>query len=256
MKKSLFLNLLLFVVGNNVTFASANLNLQPTQVIESKNIEDILKHVTPNTLVVFDIDNTLAAPEGVLGSDQWFSHMVEQKKAEGFDYTHAVNSSLPIYYLVAFNIDLQLLDNKSLYVLEKLKEMNAKSMCLTARSLYVAERTLEQLKKINLDFNPPSEEEKVLTLAHTSLFKKGCLFSGLNDKGEALFAYLDSLGLRPDNIIFIDDKHSNIKTVELAVLNRQIPFTGIHYTFVEDRLKSYNHAEAEEELSKFLKARA
>jgi hypothetical protein len=254
--KRLLLGFTLFLCNGLVDAKDvASFLRQTTQVVETKNITDVLKFVTPKTLVVFDIDNTLAAPATVLGSDQWFSQMVQHRLNEGFDSIHAINSVLPIYFLVQFNVDLELVDPKALEVLSELKNADISSVCLTARSLHLAERTLEQVGRINIKMSPPTIDEMVLTLAHTSFFKGGTLFSGLNDKGEVLFSYLDRIGLRPDNIVFVDDKYSNIKTVELATLNRQIPFVGVHYTALEEEVKNYNHARAEKELEKFLISR-
>ena len=223
------------------------------QFQEIKSIEEVLKFVEKGTLVIFDIDNTLAAPATVLGSDQWFSGMVKEKIDEGFDLTHAINSSLPIYFLVQFNVDLELVESNSVKVLDEITEKGANSMCLTARSLYLGERTLIQLSKINLKMFPLTEAEKVLTLTHTSLFKSGVLFSGLNDKGETLIAYLDAIGVRPEKIIFVDDKYSNLKSVELAIFNRQIPFVGLHYTYLQEKVDNYNPAEADSQLEAFLR---
>lgn len=226
-----------------------------TQVIESKNIKDVLRHATKGSLVLFDIDNTLAATKTLFGSDQWFSYMVKKNLDEGFDPIHSVNAVLPMYFLAQFNIDLELIDPQVLEVLGHLEEESINTACLTARSLHLAERTLEQIRRINIKMSPPSEVERNLNLAHPSWFKDGVLFSGLNDKGDILLAYLDSIGLKPEHILFVDDKHANIKTVELAALKREIPFTGIHYTALEESVKNYDHSKAEEEEKAFLASR-
>lgn len=73
-------------------------------IYEIQEISQYLTH--KNCLVVFDIDNTLLFPKTDLGSDQWFSHMVEEQTKLGLDINTAIKTVLPIYFHVHFKIDL------------------------------------------------------------------------------------------------------------------------------------------------------
>jgi len=76
MKKHLILFLSVF-------FSTLNYAL----IIESDKLSAVLDYITePETLVIFDLDNTLVRPEKELGSDEWFCHLVNKKMLEGHDW--------------------------------------------------------------------------------------------------------------------------------------------------------------------------
>src|SRR5688572_16340760 len=52
-------------------------SLASARVVEINKMADITAHVTEQTWVVFDLDNTVMEPVQTLGSDQWFDHMVK-----------------------------------------------------------------------------------------------------------------------------------------------------------------------------------
>jgi hypothetical protein len=45
---------------------------------ECSTIRDVIAEIQPDTLVVFDIDNTLLRPCQMLGSDEWFYYYIKK----------------------------------------------------------------------------------------------------------------------------------------------------------------------------------
>src|SRR6185312_11718054 len=80
------------------------------EIIETHNFDIIFQYADQDTLVIFDIDNTLARPEAELGSDEWFCYLVDQKIAQGYDKPSATNAVLPLAYYALFNLPLVLTD--------------------------------------------------------------------------------------------------------------------------------------------------
>ena len=71
-------------------------------IIEHDSIEHIMHHLKEDdlheyTLIIFDIDNTVAETEHMFGGDQWFMHEVNQKVAQGLAFRPAVEEVLPEY---------------------------------------------------------------------------------------------------------------------------------------------------------------
>lgn len=229
-----------------------------SQIIESDTIAEVLNHIEDqDTLVVFDIDNTLAAPQQELGSDEWFNFMIQEKMAEGFDFTQAANIILPTYFHIQFHISLLPIEEQSSEILYDLIQRGIPTMALTARSIYVANRTHEQLNQINIAFSMPhaQSQELALSMPKPCIYKHGILFSDQNDKGETLLCFLDNINYHPKKIIFVDDKFKNLRAVEDDLFRRQISFLGIRFTRCDEKIKNFDGAKAAQQLHQFLQER-
>jgi hypothetical protein len=218
-----------------------------SKIIENDRLEAVLQYITPGTLVIFDIDNTLAHPVAELSSDEWFCHMVNTKMAEGHDYITSIYYSLPVTYYAQFNVDLEPTEIIAPSLLADLIACNIPVMALTTRSLFVAERTLEQLEKIDIKFCIPhiSQEDLVLPMPYPCFYKNSILFGGNNDKGEALKGFFHWMNYYPEKVIFIDDKMKYLVAVEKALESYDIPFIGIRYSGCDERVENFDPSKAE-----------
>ena len=216
-------------------------------IIESDQLTVILNYIEPGTLVIFDIDNTLAHPLEELGSDEWFCYKVNEKIAQGFDYITAVYYALPQTYYAQFNIDLEPTEQNIPELIESLIARGIAVIALSTRSLFIAERTLEQLENINIFFFIPGVDpsDLVLPLIHPCLYKDGILFGGNNDKGEVLTCFFDIMNYHPKKVLFIDDKMKYLVSVEQALENIGIEFIGIRYTGCDERVNNFDATRSE-----------
>jgi hypothetical protein len=222
-------------------------------IVESNTVETVLDHISsPDTLVIFDIDNTLAHPAGELSSDEWFCYLVDQKIAEGHDYITAIYYALPAAYYAQFNIGLEPIEFFVPFLLKQLIKHNIATMALTTRSLFVSERTLEELEDINIQFLLPniSQDNLVLHMPYPCFYSQSILFTGNNDKGQALLCFLQLMNYFPKKIIFIDDKMKYLLSVEKALEPYDISFVGIRYSGCDERVGQFNAKNAESQWRK------
>jgi len=223
------------------------------QAIDIDSMKDIKQYITDtDTLIVFDIDNTLLTPPTDLGSDQWFSYLVQEKVNRGMSRAEAVAQVLPLYYHVHSIVDLISTEASLHEHITLLKQHCDYSLCLTARSLPMVEKTVEQLNNNKLIFHDSEHQERELGLAHPSLYKDGVLFCGMNDKGEVLLRFLELIDYHPKAIIFVDDKEKYLASVEAAARKMNIKFVGLRYTRCDNRVIAYNHEATQQELQEFL----
>src|ERR1700733_13784806 len=161
LKKSIIASMALLLI---VLFLSQKkINHISTTIIESDQLSTVLDYIdTKNTLVIFDIDNTLAHPVEELSSDEWFCHLVDTKMAQGFDYLTSVYYALPAAYYAQFNVALKPTEKDIPALLAELANNGIAVIALTTRSLFIAERTLEQLDNINIHFFAPNIDPKDL----------------------------------------------------------------------------------------------
>lgn len=222
-------------------------------IIETDILADIRNYIEKDTLVLFDIDNTLAHPVGTIGSDEWFGNMVKMHQSQGKNFIEAINLVLPIYHEVELQIPLQLIEQTTPQPLRDLQQEGYDVMALTARSLPLVNRTISQLADINIDFshNHIGPTYAIRQAPHIYMYKRGILFSGDNNKGEALIDFLDSCEIAPIKVVFIDDKMKNLHAVEAAVEARGIKFVGIRYGRLDAHVAAFDMQQAEKELHEF-----
>ena len=228
-------------------------------IVESSSITDIYQHIAPeeyhkDTLLVFDIDNTLATKPTDFNSDHWVDAMAQRNVSEGCSFSDAFYAVLPIYYQVQMHTWLTPVEKETVTVLKDLQAKGLTIISLTARDLYIAYRTLEQLAQIDISFTN-SSPQKIVTpygAPRPALYLEGIIFCGGANKGEVLSHWLDQTNYHPQKIIFVDDKLKNIHTVKQAIQTRTSPFIGIRYGHLDERVKNIDLAQTDKEYEQFL----
>lgn len=219
-------------------------------IVESDKLATVLDYInSPNTLVIFDIDNTLAHPTEELSSDEWFCHLVNTKISAGHDEITSVYYALPAAYYAQFNVQLEPTEENIPDLIKQLTDQGVAVMALSTRSLFIAERTLEQLDNINIHFFAPDVDPRdlVLPMKYPCFYKDGILFTGNNDKGDALECFFNIMNYHPDTIIFVDDKMKYLLSVEKAFKKHNIAFYGIRYSGCDERVKNFDMRKAEKQ---------
>ena len=171
-----------------------------TTLTHIKDLDKELQKLIKEDLFVFDFDDTLYLPNRTLG-------LVEEMATKE--------------------------------TFEQVKQSGCLIMVLTARLPCFCDSTLKKFNETNLELrfteNAPSSKLLNIDLELGSIiYKDGFLFSGKSGKGTALIKFLDTIGLYPRSIYFIDDNELNVLSVQKACFALKIPFRGFHYTFVKD----------------------
>jgi len=229
------------------------LNIQAI-LFESDNLSDIHNHTDKNTLVVFDIDDTIMTPKIWPGSSVWLEYEIGRMQKIGFKFEDALYLILPLYFSVhQFTEDMMTPLDNSPHLIKTLQKNNIKAMALTNRSMPMYEITLRELGFIGIDFtiNSLYDQDLPLSITHKAKFSNGIIFCGNNDKGELLFQFLEKIDFVPKKIIFIDDKLKNVTSVQKAVEKRGIEFVGIRFTQIDEIRKTFDPNEAKNQLATF-----
>jgi len=206
-------------------------------IFESKNLSDINKHIDKDTLMVFDIDDTIAQlPKGLC---QWLDFRAKELQKKGFDIAEAYDLALPMFFTIAnCNPLVPLCDSPKL--IKQLQDKNIKTIGLTNRSFPIIERTISQLEDIDISFanNSLCKKDMNLSIEYKSKYSHGIVFVAQNDKGQMLFLFLEKIKHTPKKIVFIDDSLKHVKAVEREAKKHGIEFIGIHFTYKQDHLSS------------------
>jgi len=221
-------------------------------IIETDQLNEVKSHLgESDTLVLFDIDNTLVSPKGVVGTDQWFSYLLQQKMNEGHEVNKALDIILPFYRTVQNVVSEHLAEPIIPDLLNYLRDHAISTLALTARGYGISDRTIEQLEEAGVPLPFTEFVDKPLDLMFNSLvsYKQGIIFceGGRNDKGQVLFSIMDMVGFKPKKIIFVDDKYSNLLSLEKACVERDIPFVGIRYSRFDNKVTVLDPEQVEQE---------
>lgn len=220
-----------------LTITSFILPAHASHIATTVCLREIAGHVTENSIVVLDLDNTvmvackLDGGHSVVGTDQMFSHMFAKAMHLHGDARAAIEHVLPTYFAAQRMHDCVLTQDDAVEIVKELQK-RCPVIGLTARSTHIMDRTAEQLNALDIDLTRghlPSEPLD-LTLDDKGIYHHGIIFGANNDKGKILLHCLKQLDHSPEKIIFVDDKEKNIKSVERAAQQAGIEFIGLHYT--------------------------
>lgn len=214
--------------------------------IESLN--EVSKHVATQqeTIVAFDLDNTLVHPAGkTIGSDQWVDYACTKMPFAQLE---------PLYFAIQHRTSLQLTECYAANIIKQLKGKSIRVVGLTSRSTPLADRTHEQLKALGIHFdeNPLYDNDIHFDDAGRVKYVRGIIFCSGRSKGDALRAFLQHTFMRPQNIVFVDDKDKYLRDVEEKLKDLSITVAGLHYTYMKRHIEGFDAQVSYSELVKFL----
>lgn len=215
----------------------------PAQIIECKRIIEILKYIKPDTLIIFDLDNTVFEPTTPEGSDQWFTAHVQQKISQGHTYYEALDHVLPRYYELQNQITMQLVEEETHILINFLQDNGYHVIALTARARIrpLINRTLEFLHHLNIDFSKTafSVPHHTFNTPHPLWYENGIIFSGNNDKGTALKEVLTCAHYTPRHIVCVDDKRKYLEDVQTMAHHENLEFYGLRYGYLDAKVSQF-----------------
>jgi hypothetical protein len=195
---------------------------------ESDRVSSLLPHVTSDTLVVFDVDETVMAGSRQLGSRGWSNHIRAKLAAAGYSDEQVEEHLHRFWVFVQGYTQYELMDPELMSVMSQLPH----TIACTKRKPLEAESTDEQLAALGVHFTAPSETF-TLTCPHPALYQNGIIYAGDNPKSVALQAYFAVRGATPPTLILLDDYWFNINDLERANLNTN--YIGIRYSAIDAR---------------------
>lgn len=224
------------------------------EIVEIAKMEQALPFIDKDTLVLFDIDNTIMETAQTLGSNQWFEHRVGWYKEQGLDPSVALERALHEWMAIQHITEVQLVESDTADFIRELQSKGVVLMGLTTRGLGLSTCTIHQLHRLSVDLSataPSHEEMHFLNEGEGVLYRAGILFTSGTQKGDAVCGFFDRLAFSPKKILFINDKHSHLRAVEMVVEKRDIPFMGLRYSFLDDKVRTFRKEIADAQFAQF-----
>lgn len=195
------------------------------QVQELASYKDLdLTQIDQKTWVVFDIDNTLLSTQHTIGSHQWGDYRRDLYVQQGYPLSEAKRLQHIDFEDVQPAARMKLTERSVLALLRRLNAMGSPILTLTARAQHSSGITLKQMQGLGL----------------LNVNWSGFYFSGGVAKGETLINIIAAARVKPEKIIFIDDKDYNVESVAKSLEASHIQFTAYRYGGVDHEVQSFD----------------
>lgn len=209
-----------------------------------------LTQITPETLVVFDIDNTLIRQNQMIGTHQWGDYMAARAVRRGVSVDEARQMQHQAFAEVQPSVAVVPVEESVRNVLNLLSQKSVAHFALTARAAVLKDVTRAQLKILNHSFAQSFPEQKDPAVLADYL-NDGIIFSGATPKGELLKKIIDNSKTKFTKIIFIDDKLYNLESVEKSFEQSNIILESYRYGAADSVVNAFNPQVADIEYSIF-----
>jgi len=219
-----------------------------SSLIEIKYFAEIYDYLASDTLIILDVDNTLMEPVQEFGNDQWFRWRLRQLESNGVASNEALSQALSEWHAIQAVTKSRPVELTTPALVGQLQSSDWTVIALTTRGLAVASRTLEQLESIGFCFKKSSPQQHSLLFQNETqdiLFRHGVLFTNGTHKGTSFLTLLDLMDYHPKRVLFVNDKASHIKELEVACYENSIEFIGLRYGHLDERVNNFRSELAE-----------
>ena len=230
-----------------------------------------------NVLIAFDIDNTLLAMDGDLGSDQWFSWQEENLfSGNGNKSVLVANNFAGLLKVQGLLYSLKPMsppEDKTPFLVRSLQAKGHKVISLTSRGYDFQYSTLRELLRNGINFSRAalapiekfskpakpydpktvravygfsSEDMKQLKLNREPrevLYADGLFFMAGQNKGVMLQILLHESGFMPKAVIFVDDNASHTAAVYETCHHLGVHVVTFQYIHEDKRVVAFNKSD-------------
>lgn len=212
------------------------------EIIEFSNFKNLSSHITKDTLLILDIDDTLLVPVQMLGCDEWFNHRFHEHRKTENNTRKALDKTISEWEAIRHITDMEIVEPKTDELIISAQKDGYRVMGLTTQGMTLALRTVEQLAKQNIDLTltaPSLNPHYISQMEQGVLYNNGILFTSGTHKGKSLFHFLDLINYHPKQIVFVNDKANHLSEVEKTSQERGIEFLGLRYSYSDERKKAF-----------------
>lgn len=237
-----------FIFTQNILAATAT-----NKIIEINSFKEVPKYISADSLVLIDIDNTLLTAEQTIGTDQWFGYIVAQNIKNGLDANDAQHEALQLWNYVHGYSKVKLLESETPEILKSIQKSNKNVFVLTARPGNIHQLSEKELNSLNMNFSSNHNIKPLKLSRHgEAVYRDGIISAELTGKGRTLqeFIKLSKFDIaKIKQIVFIDDKSSNIEDIKNTATKLGINYVGLRYSAADADVKSFSSNIADTQLT-------
>ncbi len=185
-------------------------------------IREISENIDIDTLVIFDINETLIMP------DDCFLRATQSAKKYRISLEKSFDTNSDIYKNLLrkawSNTSIKLIEEDMALFIKELKIRKIPMIALTGRFEEIegmGEYTHDQLNSIGIDFSDAFREQSRFLISGVvpidrvqPSFNQGVIFASDQKKGPVLSAFLDQIESFPKKIVVIDNRKSCLESIQ------------------------------------------
>jgi len=200
-----------------------------------RQLENLPKLCDQNTLVIFDVDDTMTTYTDVTQDPRWEPWFEIRAKADHL-YTGPDKDKL-LWSMLVRQTHYYLFDPDVIAFIRQLQRKQCMVVALTAlhSGRYgviedLAAWRADGLAELGIHFFGQFDDKTFTTLPQNRgtypCLHHGILFANGVAKGKVLEAFLDTYKLQPSRVILFDDSTNEHRSIASECARRNIPFTG------------------------------
>lgn len=220
-----------------IMFLAVNSSAAMSELASYNDLD--LNLIDKDTLVVFDIDNTLIRQNSLIGTHQWGDHIRDSAIKKGISPSKAAEMQHAAFASVQPYVQVVKVEDDIDIVLKHLQKNRISHFALTARVPELKNVTFKQLQSLNLQFEKSFPEQKNKAVVK-DFYYKGLIFSGSTPKGEILKTIMQNSQRQYKKVIFIDDRKYNLDSIESSLQDDPIELITLRYGGADLFVKSFN----------------
>ncbi len=226
------------------------------EVLELDSLKKIAQLIDKDTLVIFDIDNTLITTDQTLGSSEWYFYKYKQYLAKGMSTHKAYIKAQAEWKQINDFTTVSPVEPETVEFFHNLQRKNIPTLGLTARPDDVVEMTEKQLKSQNMDFSKtPLIPKKKQQITRNSHYTRGIIFVDEQNKGEILLKFFKKAHFSPKKVVFIDDVTRNAVQVNAALTAKGIDTKSVRYSATDTQVNAFDSKIADMQMRVFINKR-
>jgi hypothetical protein len=172
--------------------------------IKIKNFSSIKEHIKKNTLVVFDIDETIGKFNNNNINKKWWLTYKKKHFLKYGNYIDVNKCGQKEWFKYNANIKFLHTDKQNLVnIIQETRNKYNKVVAVTARYNDHKHLTLKQLYDLDIKFDNIHDSNET--------YESGIFFAGDESKGNIILDICRTSNIK--NVVFIDDKYYNLKDV-------------------------------------------
>ncbi|MBI2711830.1 MAG: DUF2608 domain-containing protein [Bdellovibrio sp.] len=214
---------------------------------EIKSFSEIQPFVDKDTLLVFDVDNTLLTPTTSIGSDQWFYCLYDVARVKPLQDKKMDSKLMKFWNRVQSKIKVRAVEPSVPGWISQQQQKGIPTLGLTARTSDILSVTRRQLASIGIKLENNTIykgllkiSKKVLHSNDEAVFSHGVLSVGeSNSKGLVFSEFLRKLKFVPKKVVYVDDREKHVKSMEVELKKAGIPYYGFRYGALDTEVKSF-----------------
>ncbi len=255
-----------------LTFKSYATPVDIKEISTIKEAYAILKRLDHNSLVIFDIDQTLLTSKDerylITQNDKDSISIIIDEYTNGCKADYNKLEEHPIDYFI--EAERVLMEEEYLDFIKEIKSRNTPIIALTQLKVgrcrnieSLEEWRFVQLKNAGLDFSDSFKMQKLefkkfpLFNQTYPIYYKGILMTNDVSKGNLLVEFLKEIekitAWKPNKIYFFDDKLHHNESVSTSLKNYNISATCYHYIKGDEIMKTIDDKKAKAKINYFLK---